>query len=242
MSALVAGLATAAAALALLGASRGLAGLPAAVRARRRPGLGVAHGMSPVGRRIREIASAVTAGVRGRRAAEDRLLPALLDGITRELRSGAALPGAVAAAASARPEPSTRRLGAELNRGVPLVVAVAGWVDASGSPARRLVGAALDLAVETGGATGQVLDGVADTLRERLALEREVGALSSQARASAALLVVAPVVFAVLAAAADPRVGAVLTRDPVGWACLTGGVLLDGAGALWMRKMIGGHR
>ena len=110
------------------------------------------------------------------------------------------------------------------------------------TPARRLVGAAVDLGAETGGATGQVLDGVADTLRERLALEREVAALSSQARASAALLVVAPVVFAVLAAAADPRVGAVLTGQPVGWACVAAGLLLDALGALWMRRMVGGHR
>jgi tight adherence protein B len=98
------------------------------------------------------------------------------------------------------------------------------------------------LAGDAGGSVASVLDGVTDTLRDRIALEREVAALSSQARASAAVLVVAPVVFAVLAAVADPRVARVLLGSPLGWACLAAGAALDGVGALWMARLVGRSR
>ncbi len=102
-----------------------------------------------------------------------------------------------------------------------------------------MVAAALVLAADAGGAVAVVLDGVGETVRDRIAVEREVGALSSQARASAALLVVAPVVFSVLAATADRRVASVLVASPVGWACVAGGLLLDALGAWWMARLIG---
>ena len=98
------------------------------------------------------------------------------------------------------------------------------------------------LAVEAGGSVAVVLDGVTDTLRDRIALDREVAALSSQARASAAVLVVAPMAFAGLAASADHRVADVLFGRPLGWACLAGGALLDAMGALWMARLVGRSR
>ena len=86
------------------------------------------------------------------------------------------------------------------------------------------------------------LDGVAASLRERVALEREVAALSSQSRASAAVLVIAPVVFAVAAALFDHRILEVLVGRPIGWVCMGLGLGLDGLGALWMARLIGRHR
>ena len=181
-------------------------------------------------------------GAAGRERRSDRDLPALLDQVTRHLRSGAALPMAVQSAAARRRDPATAGLAEELAAGAPIAGAVAHWHDACPTPARGLAAAALTLAAEAGGSVAVVLDGVTDTLRDRVALDREVAALSSQARASAAVLVVAPVVFAVLAAAADHRVAEVLLGQPLGWACLLGGAVLDSAGALWMSRLVGRSR
>ncbi len=176
---------------------------------------------------------------RARRA--DQAVPPLLEGVARELRSGASLGAAVAVAAAdldgRHPgvDPGSSDLVAALGRGVSVPVAVARWRDALPTPARRLAGTAMTVASETGGATAAVIDGVADTLRDRVALEREVAALSSQARASAVLLVVAPIVVAVLAAAADDRIASFLFGSPAGWACIVVGLLLDAVGAVWMR-------
>ena len=87
-----------------------------------------------------------------------------------------------------------------------------------------------------------MLDGVAASLRERVALEREVSALSSQSRASAVVLVVAPVVFAAAAAVVDDRILNVLVGRPIGWACMGLGLGLDALGAFWMARLIGRHR
>jgi tight adherence protein B len=174
---------------------------------------------------------------RARRA--DRHLPALLDQVTRHLRSGSSLPVAVQSSASDATDPSTGALAADLVAGAPLAGAVTRWQAVSPTPARRLAAAALVLAAEAGGSVAVVLDGVNDTLRDRVALEREVAALSSQARASAAVLVVAPVVFAALAGAVDHRVVEAVVASPLGWACLSAGVLLDGLGALWMARLVG---
>jgi tight adherence protein B len=195
-----------------------------------------------VGRRLVALVSVLTGGASRARRRADRALPTLLDQVTRQLRSGASLPGAVATAASAGPDDATLRLSDELVAGASLAPAVEGWHQCCPTPARGLVAAALTLAGEAGGSVASVLDGVTDTLRDRIALDREVAALSSQARASAAVLVVAPVVFAGLAAAADHRVAEVLFGRPLGWACLSVGAVLDGVGALWMSRLVGRSR
>ena len=84
--------------------------------------------------------------------------------------------------------------------------------------------------------------GSTDTLRDRVALDREVAALSSQARASAAVLVVAPVVFAGLAAVGRPTGRRVLLGSPLGWACLAAGAASTRSGALWMSPTRGRSR
>ncbi|MCE2807319.1 MAG: hypothetical protein LW869_02570 [Actinobacteria bacterium] len=83
----------------------------------------------------------------------------------------------------------------------------------------------------------------AKTIRSlRVALEREVAALSSQARASAVVLVVAPVVFAAAASMVDGRILDLLLGEPIGWACLGLGLGLDALGAVWMTRLIGRHQ
>jgi tight adherence protein B len=180
--------------------------------------------------------------VQGRRA--DRTLPVLLEAVARELRAGASVQGALLVAATdpepggARPDPATGVLATALARGTPVGEAVGEWVGTRPTPARHLAGAALVVAAQTGGATAVVIDGVADTLRDRVALEREVAALSSQARASAVLLVVAPLVVAVVVASAEPRIAAFLFGSPVGWACILCGLVLDAVGAAWIHLTI----
>lgn len=101
-----------------------------------------------------------------------------------------------------------------------------------------LVADALALAGHSGGSQADALLGVAGTLRERQALGREVRALGSQARASAAVLVVTPIGFAAVVALVDPRIRHVLLATPLGWACLATGLLLDAMGAAWMRRLL----
>ena len=104
-------------------------------------------------------------------------------------------------------------------------------------PGVRLAVAALCLGVDTGGAQARAVDGVAATMRERLAVEAEVRALSSQARMSALVIGLAPLGFGAFAAATDPRTSEFLLHTPVGLALVCVGLLLDGAGWLWMQRL-----
>ena len=168
----------------------------------------------------------------------DRTVLTLLESVTRSLRSGASLRTAVVAASADSPDLIDRELAASLVDGSPLSFALDTWMrDATAS--RVLVGTALRLAAESGGAVASVLDGVAESVRDRRHLDREVVALASQARASAMVLIVAPILFALLMATIDPRVARFQFGSPLGWGCCVIGLLLDLAGAFWMSRMIG---
>ena len=104
-------------------------------------------------------------------------------------------------------------------------------------PGVRLAVAALCLGVETGGAQARAVDGVASTLRDRLAVTAEVRALSAQARLSALIIGVAPVGFGAFAAATDPRTARFVFHTVPGLLLLATGLALDALGWLWMRRL-----
>jgi tight adherence protein B len=178
---------------------------------------------------------------RGRAATRaETALPAVLEDVARGLRSGASLRQAVSEAAASAPGTLGDELAAvaaATGRGVPLVHALEEWAARSPRTGVRLAVAALCLGAETGGAQARAIDGVAATLRERLAVAAEVRALSSQTRASMLVIAVSPLAFCAFASATDPRTSAFLFRTPLGVGCLAAGLGLDVAGALWMRRL-----
>ena len=172
-------------------------------------------------------------------AALEAGLPPVLEATARGLRAGASLPVALASAAAAAapavaPDLASVVSGAG-NDG--LVAALDRWAAKRPRPGVRLAAAALALAAEVGGGGARALDGVALTLRQRQAAAGEVRALATQARLSAVVLTVAPLLFAALAAAADPRTASVLLRSPLGQGCLATGLVLDAVGAAWMARI-----
>jgi tight adherence protein B len=167
-------------------------------------------------------------------------LPAALEAVARSLRSGASLRQAVAEAGAATPG----RLGRELvtvarqvDHGATLVAALEALAERQPGPGVRLTVAALCLGVETGGAQARAVDGVAATLRDRLAVAAEVKALASQARISALVIGLAPLAFGAFAMTTDPRTAQFLFHTPLGLALLAVGCTLDGLGWLWMQRL-----
>ncbi len=181
-------------------------------------------------------------------------LPAAVEAVAARVATGSSLAQALAPAGSG-PSPvggadpavvgaegDLVAVAAEADRGAPLQGALDGWAARRPGTGAGLVADALALAGSTGGSQAGALERVGATLREREALGREVAALGSQARASAAVLVATPIGFAVVVAALDQRVAHVLLATPVGWGCLAGGCLLDAAGAWWMARSLRGAR
>lgn len=185
-------------------------------------------------RLVRAVHSMVMADRDRRRSRAELLM--MVDRIVRGLRSGASPTAAVLDAAAG--SPTAIVLCESLGRGEVLAEAVVEWSSASPVDGVPLVALALGLTSRIGGASATVLDGVATSLRDGLALEREVAASSSQARASAAVLVVAPIGALVMGSVIDPRLLQVAVGTPIGWACLLSGGALDVLGALWMRRLV----
>ena len=92
-----------------------------------------------------------------------------------------------------------------------------------------------------GGPAATPLQRAAATLRARDAVAAEQLAQSAQARLSARVLTLVPVFLLALLAVTDPKVRATLTT-PAGLALVGLGALLNLAGALWMRRIIGRPR
>lgn len=169
-------------------------------------------------------------------------LPGLLEAVAGSLRAGSSLPEALSSAAadatgSALLDGDLATLTARVGRGQPFVDAVRWWTVGRPHEGVGLVAAAFVLGTEAGGARARAIDGVAATLRDRRALTSEVDALSSQARASAVVMMGAPVVFAALGLLSDPDVSAFLLRTPAGLGCLLVGLGLDVGAGLWMMRI-----
>ena len=123
------------------------------------------------------------------------------------------------------------------DQGMPLRAAIDRWAGAHPTSDVRLAAAALVLGVDAGAGLARTLDGVATTLYERAAIAREVRALSTQARYSAGVLAVAPLVFLLVVVALDDVTLGFLLGTPAGLACLGIGLGLDVVGAWWMARI-----
>jgi tight adherence protein B len=166
----------------------------------------------------------------------------LLEAVARSLRGGQSLSGAlIEAAGTVAGRAADQLVGSArlLEAGLGTVAVVEHWVDHEPDQARILAGAALALGAEVGGAHARSLDSAAASLRDRAGLQREVRALTSQARASAAVMVLAPLGFATFTSITEPRVGHVLVGTMLGWGCVGAGLVLDLVGAWWMARLAG---
>ena len=167
-------------------------------------------------------------------------LPEALEGVARSLRSGASLRMALGEAAPAVPGAlgdDLRAVVTAADGGLPLATALDGWVDRRPLAGVRLAVATLGLGAEAGGARARALDGMAATLRGRLAVAAEVRALSSQARLSGLVIALSPLAFSALSTATDARTADFLFRTPLGLGCLVLGAALDAVAAAWMVRL-----
>lgn len=165
-------------------------------------------------------------------------LAGILEEVARELRAGRNLHGALAAAAAAHP--AAVGLRAALRRadsGEALLVALDRWAQGLAHPDGDLVRAVLGFGTATGGSLAQALDRAAATLRERASRRQEIRVLTAQARLSAVVLALAPVGFVFVVSTIDRSGAGVLFTTTLGRVCLVAGILLDGAGFIWMRHL-----
>jgi len=185
------------------------------------------------------------AGARRRRATErgryDEQVADLAAGLASALRSGMSLGQAIEVARDEAEPPLRAELDTvvrDLEVGVEVDRAFASWVDAAGTDDARLLGAALTLHRRTGGDLPKVLDQVIGTIRERVAIAREVRGLTAQARLSGLILGLLPVAFfgfLWVTSRADMRAA---LSTMAGITAVAVGAVMECAAFLWIRKLL----
>lgn len=138
-------------------------------------------------------------------------------------------------------EPSAteyRRLLAELRLGRDLNDALDGLADRVGSEDFRWAILAVKIQRDVGGNLAEVLDTVADTLREREAVAGQVKALSAEGRLSMYLLCGLPPVVAAYMFMVNPEYISLLWTTRMGMIMLAVGGSLMALGIMWMRKVV----
>src|SRR5918996_794912 len=168
-------------------------------------------------------------------------LPDVLTIMASSLRAGHSFLQALDTVAREIPAPADvefQRLVAEIRLGRPAEDALESLADRIGSADFRWAVLAVNIQREVGGNLAEILDNVADTLRERAMMRRQIKVLTAEGRLSAWVLGLLPFALALYMFAVNPEYISLLFTSQIGLIMLgVGGVLLV-LGILWMRKIV----
>ena len=176
-----------------------------------------------------------------RKAAFTTQLPETLQLMAGSLAAGYSMPQAIDTVVREGQQPIADELNrtlVETRLGVPLEDALEGVATRMHNHDFAWAVMAIKIQREVGGNLAEVLRTVAETLREREYLRRQVRALSAEGRFSALILAALPPLFALYLLIVRPDYLALLYTDPLGIAMVLVGLVLLGFGVLWMRKIV----
>jgi tight adherence protein B len=156
------------------------------------------------------------------RRQRERLLsqfPDSLAMIVRSVRVGIPVQEAIRSVAREAPNPTGEefsRLVSEVSVGVSTDDAMNQLARRSGLPEYRFFATALALQNQTGGALSETLENLADVIRKRAALKAKGIAMTSEVKATAAILAALPVIIGLLLWVLNPAYISLLFTDPTG--------------------------
>jgi tight adherence protein B len=178
----------------------------------------------------------------GRRAEKLReQLPDVLTIMASSLRAGHSFLQALDTTAKEIAQPAAtefQRVVAEIRLGRAAEDALEALSERVGSADFKWAVLAVNIQREVGGNLAEILDNVADTLRERATMRRQIRVLTSEGRLSAWVLGIMPFGIGLYMFAANKEYIMLLFSTKVGWFMLGGAAFLLVAGVLWMRKIV----
>ena len=130
------------------------------------------------------------------------------------------------------------RVVAEIRLGRPVDDALSAMAERIGSEDFKWAVLAVNLQREVGGNLAELLDLVADTLREREDLRRQVDVLSAEGRLSVAILAALPILLLVYMSRVNPEYISLLLETQIGVLLLAAAGVLWIGGFIWMRKLV----
>jgi tight adherence protein B len=179
-------------------------------------------------------------GGREKRRFENQL-PDTLTLISTSLRAGYSLLQAVEAVATEAPNPTAREFGraiAEARLGRPVVQALQGITTRTQSQDFEWAVMAIEIQREVGGNLAEVLQTVAETMRQRNRLKGEIRALTAEGRISAIVLASLPFVMAFFLYTSNRPYILQLFSNTFGIIAAIVGLVLMIAGIIWLRRIV----
>jgi tight adherence protein B len=90
---------------------------------------------------------------------------------------------------------------------------------------------------KVGGNLPEILDNIADTIRDRLRMKREMSVLTAHARGSATMISALPVILGVIMYAITPKYFVPMFQSPIGWFLIIVAVALVVTGNVLMNRL-----
>nr|WP_281722360.1 type II secretion system F family protein [Nitrosomonas nitrosa] len=171
----------------------------------------------------------------------EQQLPEIIDLLSRALKAGHALPGALQMAATEGTEPAAtefRMVFDEINFGVPMQNALMNLAVRVPINDLRYFVIAVLIQRESGGNLAELLDKISNLIRARLALLGKIRVLSAEGRLSAWILSLLPFVAAFLLNLVNPGFMEVLWTDPAGIKMVTAALVMMAIGIYVMSRII----
>lgn len=168
-------------------------------------------------------------------------LPDVLTIMASSLRAGHSFLQSLDTVAKEISQPAAsefQRVVAEIRLGRGAEDAMESMADRVGSSDFKWAVLAVNIQREVGGNLAEILDNVADTLRERATIRRQIRVLTSEGRLSAWVLGLLPVGIALYMFAVNPEYIELLYTTTIGIVMLIVAFCLLAVGVFWMRKIV----
>jgi tight adherence protein B len=168
-------------------------------------------------------------------------LPDVLTIMASSLRAGHSFLQSLDTVAKEIAQPAAaefQRVVAEIRLGRGAEDAMESMAERVGSADFKWAVLAVNIQREVGGNLAEILDNVADTLRERAMIRRQIRVLTSEGRLSAWVLGVLPVAIALYMFAVNPEYITRLFTTTIGIVMLITAICLLVVGIYWMRKIV----
>lgn len=176
-----------------------------------------------------------------RRDAFTRQLPEVLTLIIGALRAGHGIAQSLSMVVERLPKPASvefERAQRAVNLGLPLTKALNDMADRIDSDDLYLVVTAMSVQQELGGNLAQTLTTIADTVRERIRIKREISVFTSQQRMTGYILSGLPVFLAIVLNSINPTFMSGLWAPGIGRILIVLAVIMQVMGFLVIRKIV----
>jgi tight adherence protein B len=146
-------------------------------------------------------------------------LPDTLSLLSNALKAGLSLPQAIESVAQTASSPigdELTRVMQEVKLGTATPAALANMVRRVGSVDLDLIVTAISIQSAVGGNLARILDGISHTIRQRIQMKSQIGAMTAQMRASGWIITLLPFIVAAILNVITPSYFRVMFTDPAG--------------------------